>query len=93
MKAGGGKGDSVGDARLGPMEVHGPALPRQPDLPSRRLHANQTCPVGGVKGTSPVGAPGDVQVLDGDGRTLGLGVVDADGCLRAKRLFRWAARG
>ena len=41
----------------------------------------------------PEEGPGDVQVLDGDGRTLGLGVVDADGCLRAKRLFRWAARG
>ena len=38
-------------------------------------------------------AAGDVNVVDSDGRSLGLGSIDADGrTLRARRLFRWAAQ-
>jgi len=41
--------------------------------------------------------PGDAQkevnVLDPSGRSLGLAEFAADGVLRAKRLFRWAAQG
>ena len=36
---------------------------------------------------------GDVQAVDADGRSLGLATIGADGLLRAKRLFRWAAQG
>jgi tRNA pseudouridine55 synthase len=35
----------------------------------------------------------DVAVLDASGRILGLGELGADGVLRSKRLFRWAAQG
>jgi tRNA pseudouridine55 synthase len=39
-------------------------------------------------------AAGDVNVVDLQGRSLGLGNIDGDGrTLRAKRLFRWAAAG
>jgi tRNA pseudouridine55 synthase len=34
---------------------------------------------------------GDVNVCDGDGRSLGLAQLDEHGVLHAKRLFRWAA--
>ena len=34
--------------------------------------------------------PGEVAIVDGDGRALGLGLVDADGLLRPQRLFAWA---
>ena len=33
---------------------------------------------------------GEVAIFDADGRGLGLGVVDADGRLRPRRLFSWA---
>jgi tRNA pseudouridine55 synthase len=33
-----------------------------------------------------------VNVTDATGRSLGLAEVDADGQLRPKRLFRWAAQ-
>lgn len=36
--------------------------------------------------------PGDVKATDATGRSLGLAVVDAEGVLRVKRLFRWAAQ-
>jgi len=35
----------------------------------------------------------DVAVVDASGRILGLGELGADGVLRSKRLFRWAAQG
>lgn len=35
----------------------------------------------------------DVNVVDGTGRSLGLGHLDSDGTLRAKRLFRWICQG
>lgn len=36
--------------------------------------------------------PGEVQVTDSQGRSLGLAQIGLDSVLRAKRLFRWAAR-
>lgn len=36
--------------------------------------------------------PGEVQVTDSQGRSLGLAEIGSDSILRAKRLFRWAAR-
>lgn len=36
--------------------------------------------------------PGEVQVTDSQGRSLGLAQIGPDSVLRAKRLFRWAAR-
>ena len=36
--------------------------------------------------------PGEVNVIDAAGRSLGLGRVDEAGVLHAQRLFRWAAR-
>lgn len=36
--------------------------------------------------------PGEVNVVDASGRSLGLGRVDEAGVLHAQRLFRWAAR-
>jgi tRNA pseudouridine55 synthase len=36
---------------------------------------------------------GEVDMVDASGRSLGLGSIGADGGLRAKRLFRWAAQG
>ncbi len=36
--------------------------------------------------------PGDVQVTDRTGRSLGLGAIDESGNLRAVRLFRWAGQ-
>jgi tRNA pseudouridine55 synthase len=36
---------------------------------------------------------GEVNAVDGTGRSLGLAEVDGNGVLRAKRLFRWAAQG
>ena len=35
----------------------------------------------------------EVNVTDAAGRSLGLAVLDANGVLRSKRLFRWAAQG
>jgi tRNA pseudouridine55 synthase len=37
--------------------------------------------------------PGDVGIFDESGRILGLGRLGADGVLRSRRLFRWAAQG
>ena len=39
------------------------------------------------------GTDADVNVVDGTGRSLGLGRLAADGTLRAKRLFRWTCEG
>ena len=33
---------------------------------------------------------GEVAVFNGQGRALGLGMVDGEGCLRPRRLFSWA---
>ena len=43
--------------------------------------------VGGPSGPTPLA----VNVLNAEGRSLGLGELSADGQLRAKRLFRWAS--
>lgn len=41
----------------------------------------------------PAGEDKDVNVTDLSGRSLGLGRLEADGTLRARRLFRWACGG
>ena len=41
----------------------------------------------------PTCAAADVNCIDLSGRSLGLGRIEADGTLRARRLFRWTCRG
>ena len=41
----------------------------------------------------PTGEDKDVNVTDLSGRSLGLGKLEPDGTLRARRLFRWICRG
>lgn len=63
--------------------VHWPAVPVDPEA-ARRLGQGQGVPV-------PGRAPGEVNITDLNGRSLGLGEVGADARLRPKRLFRWAS--
>ena len=61
--------------------------------PDIRLTPAQAAKLGqGQAVRGPFRALGEVAVCDADGRALGLGMVDAEGVLRAKRLFSWASR-
>ena len=61
--------------------------------PDVRLTPAQSAKLGlGQAVRGPFRALGEVAACDADGRALGLGTVDADGVLRAKRLFSWASR-
>jgi tRNA pseudouridine55 synthase len=60
--------------------------------PALRVSAAQAVRL--ARGQSVAGAsstPGSVALYDEAGRALGLGEVDATGCLRPQRLFTWAA--
>ena len=80
------RGEHHLDACLLPVEVGMVAWPevRLPPALVRRIGQGQ-----------PVRAAprhaGDVAICDAAGRALGLGQLDADGLLRPKRLFAWAA--
>jgi len=58
---------------------------RLDDMQARRLGAGQRFRF--------AAAPGAYVAGDAQGRALGLVDVDADGLLRARRMFRWAAAG
>ncbi|RZA14328.1 MAG: tRNA pseudouridine(55) synthase TruB, partial [Lysobacteraceae bacterium] len=59
--------------------------------PSVRVNAAQAQRLGRGQGLrGPYQPPGQVAVLDEQGRGLGLGEIDGEGGLRPSRLFRWA---
>ena len=79
-------GERVLEACLLPIETGMAAWPevRVTDAQAQRLARGQS-----VEGQFR--PEGSVALLDGSGRALGLGGVDADGRLRPQRLFTWAA--
>ena len=61
--------------------------------PEVRVAAAQAVRLGRGQGVDGDFRPaGSVAILDESGRALGLGEVDAGGCLRPQRLFAWAAQ-
>ncbi len=80
-------GERVLDACLLPIEAG------MASWPEVRVNAAQAQRLGrgqGLRGPYPPRGR-QVAILDEQGRGLGLGEVDAEGCLRPARLFRWAA--
>ena len=80
------RGERMLDACLLPIETGMASWPslRVSAAQAQRLAQGQT--VNGARST-----PGSVALYDEAGRALGLGDVDASGCLRPQRLFTWAA--
>lgn len=79
------RGERSLDACLLPIEAGMAAWPQV------RVNATQALRLG--QGQSVAGEfrpAGSVAILDPGGRALGLGAVDAAGCLRPQRLFAWA---
>ena len=59
--------------------------------PEVRVDAAQGLRLGhGQSVTDGFRPPGEVAIVDGSGRALGLGTVDGDGSLQPRRLFAWA---
>ena len=59
--------------------------------PEVRVDAAQALRLGhGQSVTDGFRPPGEVAIVDGSGRALGLGTVDGDGSLQPRRLFAWA---
>lgn len=84
-----GQGEDALEAVLLPIEA-GLA-----DWPSVALDKDQARRLGqgqALRLHDPV-PPGDIHATGEGGRSLGLAEVDAEGWLRPKRLFRWAAEG
>ena len=84
-----GSGEAALDARLLPVEAG------LVGWPMVALDTAQSAALGQGK---PVrlaadGADRDVNVVDGAGKSMGLGHLESDGTLRAKRLFRWICQG
>lgn len=81
------RGEDSLDACLLPIEAGMASWPevRVSEAQARRLGHGQ-----GVDGAFR--PEGEVGVFDASGRALGLGLVDAGGCLRPRRLFAWAAQ-
>ena len=82
------RGERSLDACLLPIESGMTSWPelRVTAVQAQRLGQGQGVP--GFRQAS--GAATRVAVVDESGRALGLGSVDADGCLRPQRLFAWA---
>jgi tRNA pseudouridine55 synthase len=84
-----GQGEAAIDALLLPVEAGLSAWPVV-DLDERQAAAlGHGQPVR----LDRLGHDLDVNVVDGQGRSLGLGRLEADGTLRARRLFRWISAG
>jgi len=83
------EGEAALEARLLPVEA---GLAGWRKLP---VDAAQALALGRGQVVRLVDRPeaGEVDLVAADGRSLGLGSIDADGQLRARRLFRWAAQG
>lgn len=84
-----GQGEDALEAVLLPIEAglaDWPAVALDKDQ-ARRLGQGQA-----LRLYDPV-PPGDIHATGEGGRSLGLAAVDAEGWLRPKRLFRWAAEG
>lgn len=83
------QGEPVLDACLLPIEAglrQWRPVALDPDQ-ARRLGLGQAVQL------DPAPDAGEVNATGADGRSLGLADVDADGLLRPRRLFRWAAQG
>lgn len=83
------EGEAALDALLLPVEAGLAGWRKQP------VDAVQALALGRGQAVALAGAPGpgEVDLVSADGRSLGLGTIGADGQLRARRLFRWAAQG
>ena len=81
-----GQGDAALDALLLPVEAGLAGWPevRLDEAQARKLGQGQFIDLDSD-------LSGDVHVVDGAGRSLGLGEIDAAGVLRPKRLFSWAS--
>ena len=79
------RGERSLDACLLPVEAGMSAWPEVSVEPAQALRLGQGQYVSG-----DFRPAGSVAIVDRQGRALGLGEVDADGCLRPQRLFAWA---
>ena len=84
-----GEGETALDALLLPVDTGLVEWPRV------MLDALQAAALGRGQPVrlDPTCAAADVNCVDLSGRSLGLGRVEADGTLRARRLFRWSCHG
>jgi tRNA pseudouridine55 synthase len=84
-----GSGEAALEALLLPVEAGLADWPRCVLDPRQAQSLGRGQPVA----LAAAAAAGEVNVVDPQGRSLGLGSIDADGrTLRAKRLFRWTAQ-
>ncbi|MGH8028593.1 MAG: tRNA pseudouridine(55) synthase TruB [Arenimonas sp.] len=81
---------SLGDAALDELLL--PVAAGLAGWPEVHLDARQAHKLGQGQGIDlDADAMGQVHVLDAEGRSLGLGEIDAGGMLRPRRLFVWAS--
>jgi tRNA pseudouridine55 synthase len=82
------RGERSLDACLLPIESGMTSWPELRVTAAQAQRLGQGQAVAGIRQASGVATR--VAVVDETGRALGLGSVDADGCLRPQRLFAWA---